>query len=130
MRLRLSALGPRRPGLILGLLGGIALCILGLWIGLTDRHAIARIAFVVGALIIAWTMWAGAVQDQASATSVATTGSLARRMIVIAAAWITLLLAGGGFALDRVLASAVTRNFDDQLEYVLKALIVSAEIGP
>ena len=129
MRLRLSALGPRRPGLILGLLGGIALCILGLWIGLTIDW-IARIAFVVGALIIAWTMWAGAVQDQASATSVATTGSLARRMIVIAAAWIALLLAGGGFALDRVLASAVTRNFDDQLEYVLKALIVSAEVDP
>ncbi|TPG15748.1 sensor histidine kinase [Sphingomonas oligophenolica] len=51
-------------------------------------------------------------------------------MIVIAAAWIALLLAGGGFALDRVLVSAVTRNFDDQLEYVLTALIVSAEIGP
>ncbi|WP_246360173.1 sensor histidine kinase [Sphingomonas abaci] len=51
-------------------------------------------------------------------------------MILIAAAWITLLLAGGGFALDRVLASAVTRNFDDQLEYVLTALIVSAEIDP
>ncbi|MBB4616834.1 signal transduction histidine kinase [Sphingomonas abaci] len=59
-----------------------------------------------------------------------TTGSLSRRMILIAAAWITLLLAGGGFALDRVLASAVTRNFDDQLEYVLTALIVSAEIDP
>ena len=58
------------------------------------------------------------------------TGSLARRMILIAAAWITLLLAGGGFALDRVLSVAITRNFDDQLEYVLTALIVSAEIGP
>jgi signal transduction histidine kinase len=58
------------------------------------------------------------------------TGSLSRRMILIAAAWITLLLAGGGFALDRVLSTAVTRNFDDQLEYVLTALIVSAEIGP
>ena len=59
-----------------------------------------------------------------------TTGSLSRRMILIAAAWITLLLAGGGFALDRVLANAVTRNFDDQLEYVLTAQIVSAEIDP
>ncbi len=58
------------------------------------------------------------------------TGSLARRMILIAAAWITVLLAGGGFALDRVLVSAVTRNFDDQLEYVMTALIVSSEIGP
>ena len=58
------------------------------------------------------------------------TGSLTRRMILIAAAWILLLLAGGGLALDRVLASAVTRNFDDQLEYVLQSLLVSAEIGP
>ena len=59
-----------------------------------------------------------------------TTGSLSRRMILIAAAWIALLLAGGGFALDRVLVTAVTRNFDDQLEYVLTALIVTADIGP
>jgi len=58
------------------------------------------------------------------------TGSLSRRMILIAAAWIMLLLAGGGFALDRVLKSAVTQNFDDQLEYVMTALIVSAEIDP
>jgi signal transduction histidine kinase len=59
-----------------------------------------------------------------------TTGSLSRRMILIAAAWITLLLAGGGFALDRVLTAAVTVNFDDQLEYVLRSLLNSAEIGP
>ncbi|MFT3978492.1 MAG: sensor histidine kinase N-terminal domain-containing protein, partial [Sphingomonas bacterium] len=58
------------------------------------------------------------------------TGSLTRRMILVAAAWILLLLAGGGLALDRVLVSAVTRNFDDQLEYVLQSLLVSAEIGP
>jgi signal transduction histidine kinase len=59
-----------------------------------------------------------------------TTGSLSRRMILIAGLWITLMLAGGGYALDSVLTSAVTRNFDDQLEYVLNAQIVSAEIGP
>jgi signal transduction histidine kinase len=59
-----------------------------------------------------------------------TTGSLSRRMILIAAIWISILLSGGGFALDRVLRSAITRNFDDQLDYVLTALIVSAEIGP
>ena len=58
------------------------------------------------------------------------TGSLSRRMILVAAVWITLLLAGGGFALDRVLAAAVTANFNDQLEYVLRSLLVSAEIGP
>jgi signal transduction histidine kinase len=57
-------------------------------------------------------------------------GSLSQRMILIAAAWISVLLAGGGFALDRVLVSAVTRNADDQLEYVLRSLLVSAEIDP
>lgn len=59
-----------------------------------------------------------------------TTGSLSRRMIVIAGLWISLLLLGGGMALDRVLTGAVTRNFDDSLEYVLTAMIASAEIGP
>lgn len=58
------------------------------------------------------------------------TGSLSQRMIGIAAVWITLLLLGGGLALDRVLSSAITRNFDDSLEYVLTAMIASAEIGP
>ncbi|MET4897540.1 ATP-binding protein [Sphingomonadaceae bacterium jetA1] len=56
------------------------------------------------------------------------TGSLSRRMILIAAGWIMVLLAGGGFALDRVLVSAVTQNFDDRLAYVLRSLLVSAEI--
>ncbi len=57
-------------------------------------------------------------------------GSLSGRMILIAAVWITVLLGAGGFALDRVLSSAVTRNFDDQLEYVLRSLLSSSEIGP
>jgi signal transduction histidine kinase len=56
------------------------------------------------------------------------TGSLTRRMIGVAAVWIIVLLAGGGFALDRVLTNAITRNFDAQLEYVMTALIASAEI--
>jgi signal transduction histidine kinase len=59
-----------------------------------------------------------------------TTGSLSRRMIGIAALWITLLLIGGGMALDRVLTQAITRSFDDGLSYVLTAMISSAEIGP
>ncbi|TXC71895.1 sensor histidine kinase [Sphingomonas ginsenosidivorax] len=63
-------------------------------------------------------------------TPAATKGSLSRRMILIAAVWIIVLLSGGGFALDRVLSSAVTRNFDDQLEYVLRSLLNSSEIGP
>ncbi len=56
-------------------------------------------------------------------------GSLSRRMILIASAWIALLLAGGGFALDRVLVGAIQRNFDDSLEYILRSLLVSAEVG-
>ena len=59
-----------------------------------------------------------------------TTGSLTRRMIGMAALWILLLLSGGGFALDRVLVGAITNNFDGNLAYVLKAMIVQAEIGP
>jgi signal transduction histidine kinase len=58
------------------------------------------------------------------------TGSLSRRMIIIATAWISLLLIAGGLALDRVLTNAVSDNFDDQMEYVLTAMIASAEIGP
>jgi signal transduction histidine kinase len=57
------------------------------------------------------------------------TGSLNRRMISIAAAWIMVLLLGGGLILDRVLENTITRNFDEQLEYVLNAMIASAEIG-
>ena len=57
-------------------------------------------------------------------------GSLTRRMIVVSAVWIILLLGVGGFALDRVLSRELTRAFDAQLDYVLTALIASAEIGP
>lgn len=57
-------------------------------------------------------------------------GSLTRRMIGVAALWIALFLVIGGFALDRVLTGSVERNFDDQLEYVLNAMIASSEIGP
>jgi signal transduction histidine kinase len=45
-------------------------------------------------------------------------------MIGIAAIWIVVLLGAGGYALDRILTSAITRNFDSQLDYVL------TEIGP
>ncbi|KTE22211.1 histidine kinase [Sphingopyxis sp. H050] len=51
-------------------------------------------------------------------------------MIAIATIWISVLLIGGGFALDRVLTNAITRNFDSSLEYVLIAMIRSSEIGP
>ncbi|MBX7540880.1 HAMP domain-containing histidine kinase [Qipengyuania sp. GH29] len=49
-------------------------------------------------------------------------------MMAIAAIWITVLLLGGGFALERALTRQVQANFDDQLEYVLTALIASAEV--
>ncbi|MHA6722087.1 sensor histidine kinase [Sphingomonas sp. RS2018] len=58
------------------------------------------------------------------------TGSLSRRMILIAAAWIMVLLTGGGFALDRVLSSSIEANFDNQLDFLLNTMLVSAEIGP
>ncbi|MCW3835272.1 sensor histidine kinase [Sphingomonas canadensis] len=58
------------------------------------------------------------------------TGSVSRRMILIAAAWITLMLTGGGFALDRVLTTTVTRGFDEQLELLMRVMILSSELGP
>ena len=58
------------------------------------------------------------------------TGSLSRRMIGVAALWIFLLLMAGGMALDRVLTSAITRNFDAGIEYVLNSMVAAGEIGP
>ena len=51
-------------------------------------------------------------------------------MIVVAAVWIGVLLLIGGFALDRVLSRGIVQNFDQQLEYVLNAMIGASEIGP
>lgn len=51
-------------------------------------------------------------------------------MMAIAAGWILVLLLAGGFALDRTLTGLVENNFDDQLDYMLTAMIASAEIGP
>lgn len=65
-----------------------------------------------------------------AASATPDTGSLSRRMMLIAAGWIMILLLAGGFALDRALVNLVQRNFDEQLEYVLTALISAAEIGP
>lgn len=61
---------------------------------------------------------------------VRSTGSISRRMIGIAALWIGVLLIGGGVALDRVLSDAITRNFDEGMNYVLTAMIAASEIGP
>ena len=57
-------------------------------------------------------------------------GSLTRRMIAIAAVWISVFLLIGGFALDRVLTGSIERNFDEQIEYVLNAMIAASEIFP
>lgn len=68
--------------------------------------------------------------DDPQVRAAAQTGSLSRRIILIAAGWIVVLLSLGGFALDRTLTGLVSRNFDQQLEYVMNAMIASAEIGP
>ncbi|KPP96250.1 sensor histidine kinase [Erythrobacter sp. HL-111] len=57
-------------------------------------------------------------------------GSLARRMGLIATGWILVLLLGGGLALERTLTGQVKENFDEQLEYILTAMIASAEVQP
>jgi signal transduction histidine kinase len=54
--------------------------------------------------------------------------SLRLRMIALAAAWIIPLLGLGGVALDRVLVGAITRNFDSQLDFVLTAMVSTADI--
>lgn len=51
-------------------------------------------------------------------------------MLLIASAWVTVLLLGGGLALDQSLTGLITRNFDEQLGYMLTAMVASAEIGP
>nr|WP_237489083.1 HAMP domain-containing sensor histidine kinase [Tsuneonella aeria] len=51
-------------------------------------------------------------------------------MMVIAFGWIAILLLAGGFALDRTLTKQIENSFDEQLEYLLNAMLVSAEIGP
>ncbi len=68
--------------------------------------------------------------DAAAPLSTVPRRSLAGRMMAIAAAWILVLLLAGGFALDRTLTNLVEDNFDDQLDYMLTAMIASAEIGP
>lgn len=51
-------------------------------------------------------------------------------MMLIAAGWVSFLLLAGGLALDHTVTGIVTRNFDEQLGYMLTGMIGSAEIGP
>lgn len=69
-------------------------------------------------------------EEAAFASSARPRASLARRMVLIAAGWIFVLLLGGGIALERTFTSQVEANFDDQLDYILTAMIASAEIDP
>ena len=58
------------------------------------------------------------------------TGSLARRMMLIAAGWIFALLLLGGLALDRALTNLVSNQFDEQLEISLTSMVLSADLDP
>jgi signal transduction histidine kinase len=58
------------------------------------------------------------------------TGSLTRRMIIIAALWIAPLLLIGGYALDRVVSRSIVDSFDSQLVLLLNSMIASSVIGP
>lgn len=73
---------------------------------------------------------ASSAADKQAKTPKPHTGSLSRRMMLIAAGWITFLLLAGGLALDRAMTSLITRNFDEQLDYMLTGMIASTEIGP
>ncbi|MGB3378139.1 MAG: histidine kinase, partial [Allopontixanthobacter sediminis] len=68
--------------------------------------------------------------DQSATIAAPHTGSLSRRMMLIAAGWISVLLLAGGWALDRTLTNLVEDNFDSQLGYLLNTMIVVSEIGP
>jgi signal transduction histidine kinase len=104
----------------------------GWWVG--PATWLARFLFAGGAaalLLPVWMLTRGLAAPEVGVPGRRRgTGSIIRRMIGISALWILLLLGVGGFALDRILNSAITHNFDDQLDYVLTALIASAEIGP
>ena len=67
-------------------------------------------------------------EDVSPAPAAQPRASLARRMGLIAAGWIFVLLLGGGIALERTLTTQVEANFDEQLDYILTAMIASAEI--
>ena len=50
--------------------------------------------------------------------------------MVIAGLWIGILLLGGGFALNRTITNLIESQFDNQLDYILTAMIASAETFP
>lgn len=54
--------------------------------------------------------------------------SLARRLFLLAAAWIVPLILIGGFTLDRVVSANLTASFDARLTQYLSSMIGAAEI--
>lgn len=54
--------------------------------------------------------------------------SLARRLFLLAAAWIIPLILIGGFALDRVVSANLTASFDARLAQYLSSMIGAAEV--
>ncbi|WP_426164807.1 sensor histidine kinase [Sandarakinorhabdus sp. DWP1-3-1] len=49
-------------------------------------------------------------------------------MIALAAAWIIPLLGLGGYALDRAMVGTITRNFENQLDFALTAMVSAADL--
>ncbi|WP_422723163.1 sensor histidine kinase [Erythrobacter alti] len=69
-------------------------------------------------------------EDAGAPEAVTHTGSLSRRMMLIAAGWIVILLSVGGVALDRVLTSQLQSEFDSRLTIPLNSMLRSAEVDP
>ncbi len=55
-------------------------------------------------------------------------GSLSRRILALAVGFLLPVLLGGGLALDRVLARALTQAFDEQLQDALSSLMGAADL--
>jgi signal transduction histidine kinase len=114
--------------LLLALCAGIAL---GAWgvLAYDERPWLATAAIAGACLLAVGACWQ-LIARRRTSEGRPRARSLTWRMILISAVWIVLLLGLGGYALDRVLVSAITDNFDAQLEYVLTAMVASSEIDP
>jgi signal transduction histidine kinase len=55
--------------------------------------------------------------------------SLAFRLVASAAIWCALLLSVGGFALSRLFADTVERNFDARLRVLLEGVVAGSDLG-
>ncbi len=57
-------------------------------------------------------------------------GSLARRLVLLATLWSLLLFAAGGMTLSWVFARSVKQGFDERLDVLLEGLIAVTKVGP